>query len=251
MSFQDHFSHQSEYYLKGRPHYPDELFDFLAKISPARETCWDCGTGNGQAAISLAKYFKKIIATDPSASQIQNGIAKNNIEYRVATAESSGLPDNFVDLVTAATAAHWFEHDKFYAEAKRVGKPEAVIAVWAYSEPVISTEIDEIMLWFMYDYLGDYWPDGRWYVRNKYETLPFPFRAMKTPEFFCITNWNKEQYLDYVRSWSSYSRYIAKHPDDPIDILLGRIKSLWNNEVKHITWKLHLKCAKINTFGSL
>ena len=37
------------------------------------------------------------------------------------------------DLVTVAQAIHWFDLEKFYAEAKRVLKPGGVIAAWTYT----------------------------------------------------------------------------------------------------------------------
>ena len=74
MELKDHFSRQSEIYLKARPTYPEELFEYLAGICTGNERCWDCATGNGQAAISLSKHFKKIIATDASTKQIANAI---------------------------------------------------------------------------------------------------------------------------------------------------------------------------------
>src|SRR6201999_343775 len=98
---------------------------------------------------------------------------------------------NSVDLITVATAAHWFNHDEFYKEVQRVAKPDAIIAVWAYAEANISPETDKLMEWFMYDYLADYWPPGRWYIRESYETLPFPFQQIKTPDFKCRFDWAK------------------------------------------------------------
>ncbi len=248
MKFQDHFSRQSEMYLKARPTYPEELFEYLAGISPNNNLCWDCATGNGQAAVSLASHFIKIIATDGSEKQIANAIKAENIEYRTGTAEVSGLENNSIDLITVATAAHWFKHDLFYEEAQRVIAPNGILAIWTYSEAKISTEIDELMEWFMYTYLYDYWPDGRWYVRNKYETLPFPFESMQTPNFYCRANWNKQQWLNYVQSWSSYNAYVAKHNTDPLEMLLPKLNTLWNeNENKPVVWQLHLKCARLNT----
>jgi hypothetical protein len=248
MEFQDHFSRQAEAYLKGRPTYPEELFEYLAGISPNRNLCWDCATGNGQAAISLASRFQKVIATDASAKQIASAIKKENIQYRVATAEESGLETGSVDLITVATAAHWLNLDLFYTEAQRVAAPKGTLAVWTYSEAKISQEIDTLMEWFMYDQLYKYWPDGRWYVRGKYETLPFPFEQIQTAQFFCKLNWNLEQWLDYVRSWSAYNNYVVQHTADPIDLLLPKLKALWpGNEVKPITWPLHIKCAKLNS----
>jgi ubiquinone/menaquinone biosynthesis C-methylase UbiE len=247
MSFNDHFSKQTDIYLKARPTYPEALFNFLASICPKNEFCWDNGAGNGQASIALAKHFKKVLATDASAQQINNGIPRDNIEYKVALAEESGLPDKSVDLITVATAAHWFNLDKFYKEAERVAMPNGVLALWTYSSASINVQIDPIMEWFAYDYLHDYWPDGRWYVRNSYKTLPFPFKEMETPAFTCNMRWNLSQWLDYLRSWSSYNRYLAKHNADPLEVLMPKLKPLWaENEIKEVVWPLHLKCTRLN-----
>ena len=55
--------------------------------------------------------------------------AHPRVEYRVAPAERSGLPDAAVDLVTLALAAHWFDLPRFYAEVRRVGRPRTAIAL--------------------------------------------------------------------------------------------------------------------------
>ncbi len=248
MKFEDHFSKQSAIYRLARPTYPDELFSYLAQLAPAHHLCWDSGTGNGQAAVSLSAYFDRVIATDPSQEQIKNAIAAPKVEYRVASAEESGLPDHYADLLTAATAAHWFEHAKFYPEARRVLKPNGIIALWTYSMAHISPAIDELMNWWAYDYLLPYWPDGRWYVRQQYTTLPFPFEAMETPAFHCTMHWTRDQWLNYLRSWSAYNKYIGKHSTDPIEeTLIGKLSALWpEQEVKEITWPLHLKCARVS-----
>lgn len=248
MAFQDHFSKQSNIYLQARPTYPDELFSYLAGLTEHKNLCWDCATGNGQAAISLANYFDKVIATDGSEKQIANAIAAPNIDYRVATAEESGIADNSIDLITVATGAHWFNHELFYAEAQRVAKPNGILAVWTYSEAGITPEIDTFMEWFMYDYLYHYWPDGRWYVRNKYTTLPFPFKQIDSPQFYCRMNWGIDHWLNYVKSWSAYTAYVTQHGTDPLQVLLPKLKALWpEGESKEITWPLHLKCAHLNT----
>ncbi len=52
--FEDHFSRHSETYVRHRPTYPNELYSYLASIVPHRRLAWDCGTGNGQAALGLA-----------------------------------------------------------------------------------------------------------------------------------------------------------------------------------------------------
>src|ERR1700745_3477443 len=99
VSFKDHFSKQAADYAKFRPRYPQSLFDYLGTVAPNRELAWDCATGNGQAAIPRAAVFKRVIATDPSDQQTANATPHERVEYRVASAEASGLTSGSVDLV--------------------------------------------------------------------------------------------------------------------------------------------------------
>ena len=116
MTFKDHFSKQSADYAKFRPRYPQELFEYLASISPTRHLAWDCATGNGQAAVGLASVFDRVIATDASEKQIANAQRHERVEYRVALAEESKLKSTSVDLIMVAQALHWLDFPRFYDE---------------------------------------------------------------------------------------------------------------------------------------
>src|SRR6218665_1515854 len=70
MSFKDHFSGHATAYHEARPGYPEALFVWLAAQSARNDLAWDAGCGNGQASVALAAHFKRVIATDPSATQI-------------------------------------------------------------------------------------------------------------------------------------------------------------------------------------
>src|SRR5918996_6482558 len=95
-NFEDHFSTQSAQYAQYRPKYPDEIYTYLASIAPARSLAWDCGTGNGQAAIGLAQHFDKVHATDASAEQISLAYQHTKVDYRVEPAEHVSLKDSSV-----------------------------------------------------------------------------------------------------------------------------------------------------------
>ena len=128
----DLFSEQSKIYARFRPTYPKELFYYILQFVEERKTAWDCATGNGQAAKVLADYFEKVEASDISQAQINNAVRKPNIQYHICPAEQTAFADNSFDLITVAQAYHWLNWKKFHDEATRVGKPNAVIAVWAY-----------------------------------------------------------------------------------------------------------------------
>src|SRR5258708_26057814 len=118
--FKDHFSHKAPDYARYRASHPAALFEFLAVLVPRRELAWDVGTGNGQAAVELANYFGRVVASDASAAQIESATTHARITYKVMPAEHTDLADASVDLITVAQALHWFDFDRFYREAERV-----------------------------------------------------------------------------------------------------------------------------------
>ena len=112
--FKDHFSGHSADYHKYRPHYPDELFDFIKGQISSTNNAWDVGTGNGQCAVKLADFMDAVLATDPSANQIKNARAHGKVRYHVSAAEACPVGLNEFDLITVAQAMHWFDLEKFF-----------------------------------------------------------------------------------------------------------------------------------------
>jgi SAM-dependent methyltransferase len=131
--FKDHFSGNSADYARARPDYPDALHDWLAGLAPRQGLAWDCGCGAGQAALGLAERFERVIATDASADQIEAATPHPRVAYAVAPAEASAIASGSVDLIVIAQALHWFDHDRFYAEARRVAAPGCVLAAVTYT----------------------------------------------------------------------------------------------------------------------
>src|SRR5262245_19397483 len=171
-------------YALFRPGYPEELFDWLAQIAPAKDAVWDCGCGSGQASVPLAGRFARVFATDPSAQQIAAAKQHPRVSYSVGSAENTALSDASVDLVTVVQALHWFDVEAFYAEARRVARPGAVLAVWNYPRPAfVDPELDRRFLDFYRDVVGPYWPPERRHIEANYSTLPFPFEELPHPPF--------------------------------------------------------------------
>lgn len=239
-TFKDHFSTVAQTYANYRPQYPAELYTWLASISPSTQLVWDCACGTGQASIGLAEHFQQVIATDASEQQIAAAKPHPNIEWRVAPAEVSGLAEQSVDLITVAQALHWFDLDKFYAEAQRVLKVEGVLAVWTYGVLKIGEpQIDAIIQNFYSDVVGAYWPPERALVESGYKDLAFPFQEFQAPNFSMQLNWNKAQLMGYLRSWSATNRYIKTHEQDPVSQLELQLAKFWDNESSYLTeWPL-------------
>lgn len=243
MGFKDHFSRQSADYARFRPRYPKALFEYLGSIAPSRQLAWDCGTGNGQAAVGLASVFGRVIATDASEKQIANAEAHERVEYRVAPAEDSGIYSGTLDLIMVAQALHWFDLDRFYAEVGRVLKPNGVLAASAYKFFRITSEIDRLINRRYYDKIvGPFWPPERVLV-EKFEELPFPFSEIQTPSFEMIARWNLEHLVGYLRSWSATQRFIAANQRDPLDEIADELRAAWGDtkQTRRVIWPLTLR----------
>ncbi len=243
----DHFSPLAEQYASFRPSYPDELFDWLASVAPQREFAWDCGAGSGQASAALASRFKQVLGTDISAAQLASAPSLPNVEYRVTPAETSGLPEHSADLVTVAQALHWFDLPAFYAEVRRVLKPQGVIAVWGYNRLIIDhPELQNIIDHFYEDTIGIYWPAERMHVENDYLHLPFPFERLLAPRFSLHKEWPCEHLLGYLRSWSAVGRFQAANGFDPVDALEKKIKLLWPKGKSYwIEWPMFIHAGRM------
>lgn len=245
-AFEDHFSGHSEQYAQHRPQYPDEIYSYLASIAPAHSLAWDCGTGNGQAAVGLAKYFDRVHATDASAEQIAVARPHHKVEYRVEPAEHVSLPDSSADLVTVAVAIHWFDFDEFFREVRRVLKPDGILAAWTYSLTEISPEIDLLIRQYYYEILKGYWPERIHYLEEGYKTLPFPFEEIVPPSFVMEIHWNLHQFAGFLNSWSATQRYKAQQGDHPLELLWDKLSAAWGdeNETRLIRWPLYFRIGR-------
>jgi len=227
MAFKDHFSAQSGEYARRRPRYPDALFAYLASTVVTHNRAWDCGTGNGQAAVGLAPYFDQVVATDPSANQLRNAMPRAGVAYVQARAEDSGLERASVDLATAAQAVHWFDVGRYFEEVRRVVRPGGVCAIWCYTHTHISPQVDAIVSDFYYNVVGPYWERERVYVDDGYRSLAFPFEEFQPPEFVIKLNWSLDDVLGYLGTWSPVQRYKGVHGSDPVDLIRAPLAAAW------------------------
>ena len=243
--FKDHFSTQSEAYARIRPDYPGALYDWLCRVCGRRRRAWDCATGNGQAAVRLARRFDEVIATDASAAQIAAARPHPGVRYRVATAEESGLDDASVDLVAVAQALHWFDHERFNAEVRRVTRPGGVVAAWTYQLERVSPDIDALIDRYFGDIVGPYWPVERRHVEAGYRDIPFPFGGLEPPSLELTRRWSLADQLAYFRTWSATERYRADRGEDPVARIAGALERAWGPGTRLVRWPLVVLAGRV------
>jgi len=246
--FKDLFSAGAAAYAQFRPSYPPALFDWLAKTAARREAAIDVGSGNGQAAVALAERFQRVLAVDPSAAQLANAMAHPRVEYRRAPAEATRAPTDGADLIAAGQAFHWFRHEAFFEEVRRVARPggQALLAVWCYAMARITPEVDAVVDELYTDYMGPYWEPERRLVEGLYRQVEVPFEELPVPAFDMRAAWAFEHLVGYLGTWSPLERYIEAHGRNPIEAVLPRLERAWGDAAdRAVTWALGVRAFRV------
>ncbi len=242
----DLFSGHSSQYAQFRPTYPAALYDFLLQEVSDTNRALDCATGNGQVARALADFFKEVDATDISFQQLEHAIPHPRITYRQSAAEKSDFPAHSFDLITVAQAIHWFDFDAFYAEVKRLLKPDGILAVIGYGIMRISPSIDELVHSLYQDILGDFWPEERKYIEDNYLNIPFPFHEITPPDLRLEVSWTLDQLKGYLATWSAFQQFLKVRKSNPMEFIEKELNEAWGQvSLRTVTYPLLIKTGRV------
>lgn len=246
MTFKDHFSEHAAAYAAYRPTYPPELATWLASIAPSTGLALDVGAGSGQLSVLLAEHFDRVVATEPSAQQVESAAQHPRIGYQVAPAENCDLPNGSVDLLTAAQAAHWFDLPSFFTEARRVLKPNGAIALLSYAGMEHSSSIEPLIDAFRLETLKLYWPAERQLVENGYRDIHLPFEPVAPPLFFIEVHWPLAAMIGYLDTWSAIRAMERDRGRGMFDSFLAELTKTWGDPetTRRIRWPLAILAGR-------
>lgn len=254
--FADHFSSVASRYAAARPSYPPALFEWIAALAPARDRAWEAGCGSGQATQGLASVFAAVHATDPSAAQIAQAPALDNVRFATEPGERCSLADASVDAVCVAQALHWFDRPTFFAEAARVLRPGGVVVAWGYQDIDVGDALREAVGAFSAR-IRDAWPAERFLVDRAYVDFAPSFAkppfapidplndAPALPVREIAVDWPLVRLLDYFSSYSAVKRYREAHGVDPVALHGWAIAAAWGDApTRRLRWPLFARAAR-------
>src|SRR5258706_2516174 len=129
------FSDRVENYVLYRPGYPAEVIKALKAecgLLPGHAVA-DVASGTGIWARMLLENGNPVLGVEPNAEmreageRLLAGFPKFNSVS--GTAEATTLPDQSVDFVTAAPAAHLFDPERARPEVLRIPEPGGLLAL--------------------------------------------------------------------------------------------------------------------------
>ncbi len=245
MSFKDLFSERPDAYARHRPTYPAAVFEWLASQVPSTKLAVDVGTGSGQAAVALAERFDRVLGLDPSEAQLRNARAHPRVEYRQSRAEQLAAEDGSADSLFVAQALHWFQHETFFREARRVLVSGGVLAVACYQLTRISSEVDAVVMDLYERDLGAFWEPERKLVENGYGTIAFPFPELRVPAFDMRAVWTFEELVGYLGTWSPLKRFRRERGFDPLAAIIPDLRAAWGDAAERaVAWPLSVRAFR-------
>ena len=170
-----------------------------------------------------------------STGQIAHAMHKDNIEYRCNEAEDlTFLEANSIDLITVATALHWFDIESFVKEVKRVLKSDiGVFAVWTYGSGTLDNpmanavyqEFDQVIL-------SPYWNDKCRLVDDYYQALLplLPYKStFREYQIEQTTETTIGQFLDLIQTFSACQTYRSQVGEKAYQDLLETLRKKFIN----------------------
>lgn len=251
------FDAKGSIYVKGRPAYPEQIFEYLIKINVIKEntTVADIGSGTGIFTLQMSPFVNGIFAVEPNDDMRDKAdlLYKefSNIVSVDGTAEATTLENACVDLITVAQAFHWFDRNSFKMECQRILKENGkVFLVW--NDRDTSSEIIkdnfEVNKKYCPNFKGssngiDFSKDGfKDFFEGGFELIEFENHLVYDKEAFISRNLS--------------SSYAPKATDDCYDEYVNAISEVFDKHSKngkvnypYITrcyiGKVHLSCTNI------
>jgi SAM-dependent methyltransferase len=129
------FDQDADGYHRGRPGYPEALYDVLETRCGLRpgSRVLEIGAGTGQATRSLLARGAHVTAVEPGprlAARLSDELAGPRLTVVNGELDAVREQAGAFDLVTCATAFHWLDADASLTRLARLVRPGGWLAVW-------------------------------------------------------------------------------------------------------------------------
>lgn len=220
----DHALVYQKYRFSPREDLQKAIFSYLEEKLSSFRLAVDVGCGTGQCTRLLAGRFEKVVGTDISEAQIEE--AKRaphppNVSYLVSPAEKISFNDHSVDLVTAFTAAHWFDLPSFMAEVDRVLQPHGCLILTSNTLDMrlCYKDCSEKLTQIFTEFRGQLLPYVDKKVKRVEDDYEEIFNAVPFQDKKRITDivdkvpMTVAELMGYIQSFSMYQSFLKAQPE--------------------------------------
>jgi SAM-dependent methyltransferase len=120
----------AERYHTGRPRHHERTLRRLGFELPRHGVVLDVAGGTGLSTIALQSLGAHAVCIDVSMPMLD--VARREVPVLAAAAERLPIRDGGASMVTVSSGVHWFDQDRFFADARRALGPDGVLVVYEH-----------------------------------------------------------------------------------------------------------------------
>jgi ubiquinone/menaquinone biosynthesis C-methylase UbiE len=206
----------AERYSKGRPDFHSNTIKHIKEylhLDKKLENALDIACGTGLSTKALLEIATNVYGTDSSQEMLNLASEPGKIHYSMAPAEQQPFTENSFDLITVSSGVHWFDIDKFLAEANRLLKSKSWLVL--YENHFIAEMIgnENFIHWFPDVYLKKFPspPRNNTYSWTNENLIPKHFNFVTEERFKNPVTFNKKQLALYFTTQSNIIAAVEKN----------------------------------------
>ena len=207
------FDTKSENYVGYRPDFPQAAVDLIFSIV-SDPVMADIGSGTGRLSGRCLNRAAKVYAVEPNAQMRKAADEQfaEHINYQsvAAFAQQTSLPEDCLDVITVASAYHYFDNDATRQEFRRILKQDGYIFLFhdIYTGNAYDTEKAIIDQKYRTHPSNGITYESRAEVlfgKDRYQSKIFENTVYQTYEAF-LGGWSSASYIPHVGT-PEYSRF--------------------------------------------
>jgi ubiquinone/menaquinone biosynthesis C-methylase UbiE len=193
-------------YAHGRPfHHPRSLAHILALVGDQRvERALDLACGTGMSTVALGDHADLVVGVDVSPEMLGSARRAPGVSYLLGNAERMPFPDRSFDAATCCSGIHWFDQARFFAELRRVLRPDGWVGLYDHYFTGEMLDVPEFGAW-SHEALTRYpLPPRNPQVGDPRAVTPAGYVALGDEMFADDIELTHEQLVDYQLTISNF-----------------------------------------------
>jgi SAM-dependent methyltransferase len=132
-------------YVRSRPRPPTELLTLLSQLcgKDLPDLVVDLGSGTGYSTLAWSRKAARVVGIESNPVMLRQARRAPHVEYRLTSADRTGLASGTADVVTCSQSFHWMDPKTTIPEIARILRPGGVFAAYDYAlPPLIDPQLD-------------------------------------------------------------------------------------------------------------
>jgi SAM-dependent methyltransferase len=192
-------------YDHGRPFLQARAVQRIAELvgtSTVRRAL-DIACGTGLSSLALTDLAEVVVGAEIAPGMLAAARRHPSVRYVLAPAERLPFPEAAFAAVTVASGVHWFDQERFFAEASRVLTPSGWLAIYDHYFLGEMEEVPSFKIWMSESYAARYPTPPRGRHFDATTETPIGFHRLGDDGYVDVVEMTHRGLVDYLLTQSN------------------------------------------------